>query len=296
MIWKIAFRHLLAKPLSGIMTLVAVAVSLAFLGLFWTLVENLERIKLQSAAPSEQPSISVFMNPSLSSGQLDSVKSEMKTDERISGVEVVSSNDSLKSLENQFGETLSKAFAGETLPIVFKIQVKNSQMTRDDYVELMNKLRSFDGVLDVDDGMSLVPAQKSNFSSKVFSWTGVLLLVVFFVVALLISHLIRLAFEAGRSEIETMKVVGAPKRWMFFPMLIEGLALGVGGAIASLFILSVAVQWGFPRMAALLLPKGVVFEGFSFSVAAGLFALGIAASVVGALMTWPLVSRPAEEL
>jgi cell division transport system permease protein len=297
MTFKLALKHLASRPFSSVFTVFAVAVSLAVLGTFWTVVENLERVRVSKASVTTTetaPGLTVFVDSKLSKDETDALREKILADARFSSVDVVAPEAALKALEQQFGETLSKVFEGNSLPVTLKLQFARSTLRGEELNVVLNTLRGYPGVLDVDAGLAAVPAAKDSSYDRLFSWATALLFIVFAVVALLVSHLIRLAFEALRPEVETMKVLGASAFWILRPLLLEGLVLGALGALLALGLLLVGVDVVVPRVAASLLPKDFVFESLSAISSAQLIGLGVAASMVGACFTWPLVARPAE--
>ena len=209
---------------------------------------------------------------------------------------MIDSKEALKSLERQFGETLSAAFQGDSLPLTFRLSFANPTMTRDEYVTLMNELRTYSNVLDVDDGVTMASMKKTELKSRIFTWANALLVMIFAIVALLVSHLIRIAFESLKGEVETMKVLGASPFWIFRPLLLEGAFFGVSGALMSLLILGLCVRYVLPQLAAYFLPKGVEIQALSMTSSLGLIGISVAASLVGACFTFPLVSRPPREV
>jgi len=137
-----------------------------------------------------------------------------------------------------------------------------------------------------------MPSDQTALPTRILSWATALLVFVFAGVALLVSHLIRLAFESLRGEIETMKVLGASAFWILRPLLAEGLLLGLCGAALAVGFVSFGVQVAIPKFSAFLLPKDVVINMLSTNSLLQLVGLALAASFVGALATWPLVARP----
>jgi len=299
MILKLTMKHLLSKPVSSLLTLIAVCGALTLLGTFWTVVENLERVKLNqsnAAATEAAPGVTLFVDSKLSATQVETLKAKVLEDKRFLSAEVISSKEAVKVMEQQFGEAIGKAFGEDGLPVTIKLVYAQSAFNRNEIVSLMNFLRSLPGVLDVDDGVGLLSKEKTVLSSRVFSWASGLLVVVFLLVALLVSHLIRLAFESSKSEIETMKVLGAKRSWMFMPLFLEGLFFGLAGSLLSLLMLTVGVKVFLPKLSATLLPRGVELSTLSLGSTVNLLALAIGASVFGAMMTWPLINRPAQEV
>lgn len=300
MIWRLAFRHLIAKPFSAVLTIVAIAACISLLGIFWSVIENLEQVQITQSQlqgnPNSVPAVTVFMDSKLSKNQVDQFKADILKQKEFKSVDVIAPDDALKLFEQQFGETLSKALTQSTLPLTLKIHFSDTNVSRERYAQLLNDIRSTEGVLDLDDGVSLVPTTDTKLESKVFTWATALLVLVFSVVSLLVSHLIRIAFESTRSEVETMKILGAPFSWMFLPLILEGLVFGFIGTFMALLCVSGTVKFLIPKFASVLLPKGISFFALSWASTLQLMAVGILASLIGACLTWPLVKQPPSEV
>ncbi len=299
MTFKLALKHLFSKPVSSLLTLLAVSAALTLLGSFWTIVENLERVRVTQIDISEngaQPGITVFVDSKLAANEITSLKKKFLDDKRFKSTELVAPEEAMKILEAQFGETLTKVFSAEALPITLKLQFAISTLGREEFLTLLNEIRSLPGVLDVDAGQGLSAQASPMGETPVFSWATLLLIAVFLIVALLVSHLIRIAFESLRPEVETLKVLGASKFWIFKPLLVEGIFFGVSGAIVSLLLLALSVNLVLPRFSELLLPKGFEMLGLSPSASLGLMGVSLGASLFGAIFTWPLIERPAQEI
>lgn len=299
MIWKFTIRHILTRPFSAFMTLFAIAFALSLLGGFWTVVENLEKVRVASAQTlpgAGLPGLTVFVDPKMSATELETFKSDVLKNPRFVGVQVVPSAEALSTLKNQFGETLSKAFEDGSLPTTLKLQFASGTLSRTEFLNLLNELRAKPGVLDVDEGLGAFSPKENSVSERVFSWATGLLLLVFVVVALLVSHLIRLAFEAIRGEIETLKILGASRGRIFAPLFLEGLIFGVLGGALAITMVSVFFKFLVPNAKLFMLPTQFEISSLSLGSSLSLAALGILASVAGAMLTWPLVDQPAQEL
>jgi cell division transport system permease protein len=298
-IWKFTLRHILTRPFSAFMTLLAVAFSLSLLGGFWTVVENLEKVRIagtQTLPGEGLPGLTVFVDPKLKGAEFETFKSEILTNPRFTSAQAVPAADALNALKLQFGETLTQVFDEASLPTTLKLQFASGTLTRTEFLNLLNELRAKPGVLDVDEGLGAFAPRESAVSDRVFSWATGLLLLVFVVVALLVSHLIRLAFEAVRGEIETLKILGASRTRIFAPLFLEGLIFGVlGGALAIVFV-STFFVYMVPHTRLFMLPSEFEMTSLSFNSSLSLAALGVLASVCGSLLTWPLVDQPAQEL
>ncbi len=301
MIWKFTIRHILTRPFSAFMTLLAISFALSLLGGFWTVVENLEKVRVASSSAQSLPGtglpgLTVFVDPKLTAPELDVFKTELLKNPRFVSAQVVPSSEALATLKNQFGETLSKVFEEGSLPTTLKLQFASGTLSRTEFLNLLNELRAKPGVLDVDEGLGAFSPKENSVSERVFSWATGLLLLVFIVVALLVSHLIRLAFESIRGEIETLKILGASRSRIFAPLFLEGLIFGVLGGALAILMVSVFFTFLVPNAPIFVAPSQFKLSTLSLGSTLSLAALGVLASVAGALLTWPLVDQPAQEL
>lgn len=299
MIYKVILRHLLRRPVSLLFTLVAVAASLTMLGSVWVIVDNLAMAKLhraEGARGSDIHSVTAFLDPDLSKTETDSIVAQIASKNYFSKVEIIPGDKALEILEAQFGETLSKMFGDQTLPVTLKLYKDEALVSNSDFIGVLNEIRSTPGVLSVDDGVGIQPGMGSVMSEKVFSWANGLLLLVFVVVALIVSHMIRIIFESMKPEVQTLKVLGAAKMWIFGPLLFQGLMMGILGSAVALAALTGFVGVVVPRYLSQFLPKGMDVMVLDPSSMLQILTVGLTAAVVGACLTWPLVSQPARDL
>lgn len=102
---------------------------------------------------------------------------------------------------------------------------------------------------------------------------------------LIIVNTIRLAVFARRREIQVMRLVGATDWFIRWPFIMEGLAIGLIGAVAADVVVGLGYRWVIQK-AAVALPfwpmagwHAVMYQSTLFTVAGGL-AVGAIASVV----------------
>jgi cell division transport system permease protein len=300
MTFKLAFKHIFSKPFLSIFTLIGVIFALTVLGSFWTVVENLERVRVQSSGTNPQtaraPALTLFVDAGAPKEDIQDLKNKLQADTRFGSMQLVQGVDALKVMEEQFGETLGHLFSGDSFPVTIKLTFANATMNQSEYIGILNEMRALPHVLDLDDGQNLTLSPKVAVTNRVFSWANSLLLIVFLIVSLLVSHLVRIAFETLRPEVETMKVLGASKFWIFKPLFIEGFLFGLVGSLFALLTLSIVVNGFLPKYAAVLLPQGLEIRALSFSSSLGLVGLSLLASVIGAFFTWPLIQRSPKEI
>lgn len=295
MIYKLTFKHLFKNPLSIFLTLSAVAGALCLLGATWVAFESLEVIRVSQERDQSgklKHGVTLFLDSEVKQEGVENLKKNILADSSVASAQIVPPEKALKTLEEQFGEKLSLVFGKEQLPTTMKLFFSNKTMTRQDYLILLNKLRSMDGVLDVDDGLSVVPANNnSTLSAKVFSWAFWMLLIVFVIISLLVSHIIRLVFESMRVDLDTLKILGASKSAIFTPILVQGLVVGVLGAILAVIVIEVVLRLLSPSLVGGILPQDIGVLSFSVNSVLGLMVVGIFSALVGTMLTYPMVGK-----
>lgn len=114
----------------------------------------------------------------------------------------------------------------------------------------------------------------------------VLIAILFLVSIFIISNTVNLTIFNRREEIAIMKMVGATDGFVRFPFIIEGLILGIGGAVLSLLL-----QWSIYEYIASLVAKSIPFFSIiSFSdilhrLALIFFGTGILVGGLGSAIT-----------
>lgn len=290
MILKLAWKHIKSRPVSGAITIVGITLVLTLLGCFWTLRDNLTSV--QNINSEESATINIFIKTGTLNSEIKKVVGVIQSSPIVSHAKIVSSEEAFKEFENQFGETLSKAVNETALPAMIKATLKKGIIEREKLNAAVETFKKEPSVLEVDLGNSpLISDNQNNVERRVINWATVLFFLVLTIVALMISHIIRLAFEGSRDDIETLKVLGATKIWIFTPVLIEALFYGVASSFLTVIALNLCVQFLLPNLANFLLPKN--FEIFVLSPSSWLGVIGVAlaASLLGALMTWPLIQK-----
>ena len=90
--------------------------------------------------------------------------------------------------------------------------------------------------------------------------------------------------------------LGASRGRIFAPLFLEGLIFGTIGGTLSIVLVSLFFRVLVPNAGLFRLPPQFELSALSLGSSFGLAGLGVLASVAGALLTWPLIDQPAQEL
>ena len=211
-----------------------VAVSLFVLGVFLTLVLNMNR--LASSLESEVQ-ISVYLEDSIKTSARKDLQKDLENMQGIESVKYVSREEAKERLTERLGDQkyLLDALGDQNpLPESFELTVAQPDM-----VETVAKaIEKMDGVEAAKYGQDVV---KHLFDiTRLIRVFGLALMVLLAAATLfIISNTIRLTVFARRKEVAIMKYVGATDWFIRWPFVLEGVVMGfVGGTLAAIALRS----------------------------------------------------------
>lgn len=226
------------NPISSIMTIAVLGVSLSLPSALQVLVKNAENITQSWNSAAE---ISLFIKDGRSEQSIQSVITRIKALPQVAKVVYISSEQALTEFQNSsdFGQALSY-LDKNPLPAVISVTPIHRYSTPEGARELLQKLQlepevSF-GRLDIEWLEKLQSIL--NLLERIALAIGLLLISA---VVLIIGNTIRLAIMNCRDEIEIMKLVGATEGFIQRPFLYTGIWYGVIGGIVAWIIINILV-------------------------------------------------------
>ena len=216
---------------NGLMTLASistVALSLFMLGVFLCGVINLNNM---ASSLENQVQLSIYLKDGLTTDQIMAVGKQIKAIPNLKHLEFVNKEQAMKEFKARIGDQQQLVNAlGDVNPL------PNSYVLTFDNpsdVKATAKLAAtFQGVESTHYGQDIV---EELFRITQVIRIGGIVLIAFLAAATLfiISNTIRLTVFARRKEIAIMKYVGATNGFIRWPFLIEGMLLGLVGAVIA---------------------------------------------------------------
>jgi cell division transport system permease protein len=199
---------------------------------------------LQSAVALLESKVELVANLSDDAkiSQVLDLKARIEKDPAVSRVEYVSKDDALKRLRDISARRADvgpiEEIGTNPLPASLEIKLASAQESR----RVAEEVRAEIGngvVTEVIDNPQVV--DKLLTITRVLSIGGLAILVMMLFVALfVIVNTIRIAVHARRDEIEIMQLVGASDRLVAAPFVLEGMLVGIFGALLALLALLTA--------------------------------------------------------
>lgn len=258
----------------------AVTVTLLLVGVFLVMMMNLNKIATNL---EEDVEIKVLVDLAADDAMLKELEGKLKANKEITNVQFSSNEEELEILIKGYGEEFALYKQGNPLSHVFYVKAKTPQ----DTIKIAKEIETYEYASEVIYGEGKV--------KKLFRIldTGrniglVLIIALLFTAMFLISNTIRLTIVARRQEIEIMKLVGATNNFVRIPFLLEGVWLGILGALLPMIVLSIAYfnlyDYIQPRL------EGDLFQPLSktpfiYQLNGGLLATGIFIGIWGSFMS-----------
>ncbi len=210
----------------------AVAITLLILGVFLLLALNVNFI---AQSIEKQVEVRVFIDSLADKPTIGQLEQKIKSLPKVQSVVFVSKEEGLKNLKEGMGE---KAYLFEglekenPLPDSFVVKTKLPQETS----EVALQIKEMPSVSSVDYGEGTV--EKLFVATSTVRNVGIIFIVgLSFTAMFLIANTIKLTIVARRREIEIMKLVGATNWFIRWPFFVEGLLMGIVGALIPIALL-----------------------------------------------------------
>ena len=228
-----AFISMRRNGLMSVASVSTMALSLFILGMFLILVLNLTHL---ASALESQVQISVYLQDGLSEYEHREIGTRITKMQGVNQVLFVTKAEAMKRFQERLGEQKNLLNAlGETNPLPNDFEVK---VDKPEQVKAVAKaIGEIKGVENAKYGQEVI--EQLFALTKLIRTFGLILIILLALAAIfIIANTIRLTVFARRKEIGIMKYVGATDSFIRWPFLIEGVMLGIGGALLSVLILS----------------------------------------------------------
>ena len=212
----------------------AVTVSLLLVGVFGIIMMNLNKFATDIENDVEiRVHIDIIADANEAKAVEDTLMMQIQNMPDVSEVVYSSKEDELKILIKNYGEEFSLYEQNNPLHSVLYVKAKNPQQT----ASVAKAIEKLENVHEVKYGEGKVE-KLFNVLNTGRNVGLVLIIGLLFTAMFLISNTIRITIVARRDEIEIMRLVGATNSFIRTPFVLEGMFLGLIGAIIPIVIIS----------------------------------------------------------
>lgn len=267
--FKDAVKSIVRNKTLSIASIATVAATLFILGSITLVVANVNKAVTKLGSMVE---VSIYLEDSITNTQKDAIEKKIEVIDGVNTIKFESKTQALENVKEQLNDTtgdLTEGFEEDNpFPASFTVNVSEPEIIDD----VVSAVRDMDGIEDIRDARSLI--QKiSNLTDSV-KVSAIVGFIVFILISLfLIGNTIKITVFTRKREIGIMKYVGATDWFIRWPLIIEGVILGIIGAIIAVIILVLGY---------LVLTSKISLDIFDFTL--------IPVSYIGKVVLWELLA------
>ena len=258
----------------------AVTVTLLLVGVFFILLMNMNEI---ASNVENDVEIRVHLDATSTEQDMALVEKQITDIKGVSNVTFSSKEEELENLVDTLGDAYSLYEQDNPLRNVYVVKTK----TPEDVSAVAQKIEKINYVETVKYGKEYV--------DRLFKFVDIsrniglaLIIGLLFTAMFLISNTIKITITARRREIEIMRLVGATNSFIRWPFFLEGLWLGILGALIPIVLIGTTyynlVGYLGPRINVKHVEL-IPFSPFIYQVSAVLLLIGGLIGVWGSLMS-----------
>lgn len=260
------FRH----PANSVATVFTMFVSLLLVSFFLVAVTNLGNLTKEV---ENSLSLSALVEYDTSDAQIKGIQKSIEKIEGVVKVEYrtseqefdyyIEQNKDLKQFYEQYRDD-------NPFHPTFLVSVETGDLL-DDVKAKVATIKGIDSVHDGGDNTYKLISILSNVRLFGFALVGALILLAIY----LIYNTIKLSIESRSSEIGIMRIVGATNGFIRAPFLVEGIIIGIIGALCALLITVVAYLYLYSSSDGVLLGVFTLINPIPYIIYVSLIVVGI---------------------
>lgn len=280
---KEAFKNVFSNGWMSLASMFTVVASLLVFGLFMVLALNLNHMVSKQEKDYE---ITLTVDEALTPEETEQLGDALANVPNVSEVIFESRDVRLEQLREEFGENASllDSYQNEENPLRDWYKIRCEDLTLSE--ETVAAVKNINGVAKVISNGETIHklTSVSGYISRMSVWIMIALAVIS---VFIISNTIKLAVFSRRKEINIMKFVGATDWFIRWPFIIEGMLIGVMGALAS----TVFIALGYEGLTDIFASLNIGFVDFIplqnilFWLIGVFLLMGIGLGAVGSLIS-----------
>ena len=231
--FRLAAQSILHEKWINLLSIFTIAAGLLFIAITVLSVYNID---VATKKLPEKFSMMLYLKDNLSREEIENIINTVRKDGAIETVKYISKDDALKELKAMLKDTVYVLDGLGENPLFDSIEVKlkNVAVSPETAKRLAAELREIKGVGEIEYGEQFL---SSLYSVKVGMKTITILFVIVMSVGMIFVcySTVKILFYRKNEEIETYKLLGATRRFITAPFIIEGAVIGFSSGLISLF-------------------------------------------------------------
>lgn len=202
-------------------------------GIFYFIVANFQYM-IKTAETSV--GVTVFFDAGTSKDEIKEIGNKIQLRNEVSSIDYISAEETWKNYKKKY---LSKELAdtfGNDNPLADSASYSVYLNDVSKQSSLVKYIESLDGVRQVNHSNNVAESLES-FNSMVAYVSGAIIIILLSVAVFLISTTVTMGISVRKEEIYIMKLIGATDYFIRAPFIVEGIIIGILGAVFPLIVL-----------------------------------------------------------
>lgn len=272
-----ALKSLKRNKTVSIASVATVAATLFILGVFLLIVFNVNAGVQELGSKLE---VKIYLKDNVTISDKAAIERKLNGVAGVTNISFEDKGDALQKVKKQFGpdsKSLVQGFEKENpFPNAYVVKVEKPEIISS-VVKSATGLKGIDKIKDVRDVVTKII--KITDTLKIIG--SVLFVILISVSLFLIGNTIKLTVYSRKKEIGIMKFVGATDWFIRWPFIIEGMVLGISGAIISTGVLYYAYRLVFLKYTSAVL--GITLMNPQFILSTTLWQFMLGGLIIGAI-------------
>lgn len=231
-------RNIWRHKLTAITAIGSVFLALLIIGIFVVINQNSHQLIDYVRSKYK---IEIFFEDQITNEEAQAIVEQIKVLDNIKSINLITKEDALRIYQEQFDENLAEILGYNPLPTSAVLNIDHEVNDKVNIEPIILELEKLPNIEDIVYEGTLIRRIEYfyNTAVRIISYIAIILLIITIII---ISNTVKLSVYAKQDLIQNLKSIGATKRFMRTPFIIEGLLEGLLGAAFAIGVIYLFVN------------------------------------------------------
>lgn len=232
---KQGFKNIIQNKIFSLVAIGTIAICLFLLGLFYVLLSNFQHMMYNVES---SVGLTVFFDEGTTPEEIDALGEKIRAYDGVEEVVYISPAEAWDKFQKEMyqGDKDLQDTFGDENPLQNSASFEVSLTNVSKQAAVTKYIKSLDGIRKVNGSGSV--AKSLNSANMLVAYvSGTIIVLLLLVSVFLISNAVATGIRVRKDEISIIKMIGATDGFIRAPFLVEGLVIGLLGAIVPLTVL-----------------------------------------------------------
>ena len=237
---KQGFKNIVQNKIFSLVAIGTIAICLFLLGLFYALLSNFQHMMYNVES---NVGLTVFFDSGIEPEEIDSLGEQIRKLDGVETVDYISPTEAWKKFQKEMyqgKENLEDTFGDEN-PLQDSASFEITLTRVSKQAKVSKEIKEMKGIRKVN-GSSTVAKSLSSANMLVAYVSATIIGLLLLVSVFLINNAVATGIRVRKDEISIIKMIGATDGFICAPFLVEGLVIGLIGAIIPIIVLWVLYE------------------------------------------------------